>query len=180
MISRRGCGSSRPRKLHKYGSILAGEASAKFARLLDDHAAFDARISQLPGEQDVIDYFRWRYEDAHRNALHAHCSGLLRSQGMSEREASQRLEGKSVAARNELLFQHGIQFNDLPAWQKRGMGLYYRDVEQVGRDGKDARDGSPVVTTRRRLHVELELPLGMAYIDFVKLRLAAAASPKRS
>ncbi|MDI1482717.1 tRNA(His) guanylyltransferase Thg1 family protein [Polyangium sp. y55x31] len=163
------------RKLRKYESILAGEASAKFARLLDDHAAFDARISQLPTEKDVVDYFRWRHEDAHRNALGGHCYWLLRSQGLSDRAATRRLEGQSVAERNELLFQNGIQFNELPAWQKRGVGLHYRDVEHVGRDG---RDGSAVVTTRRRLHVEFELPLGMAYTAFVQQRIEEATPAK--
>ncbi len=163
------------RKLRKYESILAGEASARFARLLDDHAAFDARISQLPMAKDVIDYFRWRHEDAHRNALHGHCYWFLRGKGMSDREATRQLEGKSVADRNEFLFQNGIQFNELPSWQKRGIGLYYRDVEHMGRDG---RDGTPVVTTRRRLHVEMELPLGMAYSEFVKSRIDEADPPK--
>jgi tRNA(His) 5'-end guanylyltransferase len=27
------------------------------------------------------------------------------------------------AEKNELLFQYGINFNDLPAWQKRGAGI---------------------------------------------------------
>ena len=34
------------RKLRKYNSILAGEASAKFSLLLGDLAAFDCRISE--------------------------------------------------------------------------------------------------------------------------------------
>jgi len=29
----------------------------------------------------------------------------------------------SIAGKNELLFQHGVNFNDLPLWQKRGIGL---------------------------------------------------------
>ncbi len=165
------------RKLRKYESILAGEASARFARLLDDHAAFDSRISQLPREADVIDYFRWRHEDAHRNALHGHCYWLLRSKGQTDREATRKLEGKSIAERNEFLFQNGIQFNDLPSWQKRGVGFYYRDVEHVG---TDARDGRSVVTTRRRLHVASELPLGVAYTAFLEQRLAEAMPAKSS
>jgi len=165
------------RKLRKYESILAGEASARFARLLDDHAAFDSRISQLPTDRDVVDYFRWRHEDAHRNALHGHCYWLLRSKGLSDREATHRLEGKSIAERNEFLFQQGIQFNELPSWQKRGMGFYYRDVEHVGKDG---RDGSAVITTRRRLYVDDELPLGIAYTEFLRKRIAEADPPKAS
>ncbi len=47
------------RKLHKYQSILAGEASAKFSLLLGRVACFDCRISQLPSNPPVVDYFRW-------------------------------------------------------------------------------------------------------------------------
>lgn len=77
------------RKLRKYNSILAGEASAKFSLLLGDMGVFDCRISQLPRIQDVVDYFRWRNEDAHRNALNAHCYWLLRNQGKSVQQATQ-------------------------------------------------------------------------------------------
>ena len=71
--------SSFQRKLRKYHSVLAGEASAKFSVLLGDVASFDCRLSQLPTVELVVDYFRWRNEDAHRNALSAHCFWLLRS-----------------------------------------------------------------------------------------------------
>lgn len=69
--------------------------------------------------EQVVDYFRWRSEDAHRNALNSHCYWLLRKEGKSVGQATSTLEGMSVAAKNELLFQHGINFNDLPRWQKR-------------------------------------------------------------
>ena len=61
------------RKERKLNSVLAGEASAKFSVLLGDIGAFDCRICQLPNKSLVVDYFRWRNEDAHRNALNAHC-----------------------------------------------------------------------------------------------------------
>ena len=47
------------RKIRKYISILAGEASAKFTSLFNDIVAFDCRICQLPNERVVVDYFRW-------------------------------------------------------------------------------------------------------------------------
>jgi len=53
------------RKVRKLISILAGEASAKFSTLLGSIGAFDCRISELPAKQLVVDYFRWRNEDAH-------------------------------------------------------------------------------------------------------------------
>jgi tRNA(His) 5'-end guanylyltransferase len=95
--------SSFGRKLRKLISILAGEGSAKFSLLLDAVASFDCRISQLPSVDLVVDYFRWRNEDAHRNALNAHCYWLLRKQGMDVRAATARLEGMSVAGKSTCL-----------------------------------------------------------------------------
>ena len=70
------------RKLRKYNSTLAGEASAKFSLLLGQVATFDCRISQLPTANLVVDYFRWRNEDAARNALSAYCYWTHRKQGL--------------------------------------------------------------------------------------------------
>ena len=87
------------RKLRKLNSVLAGEASAAFTHALGSPASFDCRISQLPRDEDVVDYFRWRQEDAARNALSGHCYWLLRRQGLSQREATARLDGASVSER---------------------------------------------------------------------------------
>jgi tRNA(His) 5'-end guanylyltransferase len=96
------------RKLRKLNSILAGEASAKFSVLLGEATAFDCRISQLPQIGDVVDYFRWRSEDAHRNAVNGHCYWMLRQQGKSVEAATTYLAGHSIAEKNELLFRQGI------------------------------------------------------------------------
>ena len=76
------------RKLRKFLSVLAGEASAKFSLTLGALGAFDARISQFPDAELVVDYFRWRNEDAHRNALNGHSYWLLRRQGLDDRAAT--------------------------------------------------------------------------------------------
>ena len=152
------------RKTRKLLSILAGEASARFTLAMGQMACFDARICPLPTEAHVVDYFRWRHEDAHRNALNAHGYWLLRKQGESARAATAALAGLSVADKNELLFRGGIQFNELPAWQKRGAALYLREE---ARTGVDPRTGAACVTRRRVLHRDLDLPVGEAYGAFV-------------
>ena len=153
------------RKMRKYNSILAGEASAKFSLLLGDLAAFDCRISQLPTEDLVVDYFRWRSEDAHRNALNSHCYWMLRKQGQTAEHATRAMLRLSVAAKNELLFQNGINFNDLPNWQKRGIGLYWESYEKPG---LNPITNEPVVTERRRIHVDLDLPMKDAYDELIR------------
>lgn len=118
------------RKERKLNSVLAGEASARFSLLLGDMGVFDSRICQLPNRQLVVDYFRWRNEDAHRNALNAHCYWSLRKEGISPQASDAKFVKMSVADKNEFLFQRGINFNDLPSWQKRGIGIYWEAYEK--------------------------------------------------
>jgi len=151
------------RKLRKYDSILAGEASAKFSLLLGDLASFDCRICQLPTNDLVIDYFRWRSEDAHRNALNAHCYWMLRQQGKSVDEATNLLVRRSIAEKNELLFQNGINFNDLPNWQKRGIGLYWEMIEKAG---INPMTNEETTARRRRIKVDFDLPMKEEYGQF--------------
>ena len=153
------------RKLRKLQSILAGEASARFSLLLGSVAIFDCRISQLPSADHVVDYFRWRNEDAHRNSLNAHGYWLLRKQGMAVGEATAAMSGLSVAAKNELLYQQGVNFNDLPHWQKRGSALYW---EEYDRSVANPSTGDVVVARRRRIKRDLELPMKDAYSDFIR------------
>jgi tRNA(His) 5'-end guanylyltransferase len=158
------------RKLRKYESILAGEARAKFSLLLGALGAFDCRISQLPNQELVVDYFQWRQEDAHRNALSGHCYWLLRKQGRSVNEATNTLSGMSTADKNELLWQAGINFNELPVWQRRGMGLHWETYEK---EAINRLTGEPVLATRRRLSREMELPVGEAYTGYIRALMEA-------
>ena len=165
--------SSFDRKLRKLDSILAAEATSAFVLGLGASAAFDCRISQLPTENLVVDYFRWRHEDAHRNALNAHAYWALRKDGMTAGEATKSLRRVSVADKNELLFGHGVNFNDLPLWQKRGSGIWWESYEK---DGFDRMSGETVAALRRRLRVDLELPMRDAYDAFMLERVAEASA----
>ena len=153
------------RKLRKLNSILAGEASAKFSLLLGDVAAFDCRISQLPQIGDVVDYFRWRSEDAHRNALNGHCYWMLRQQGKSVEASITYLAGLSVAEKNELLFSMGVNFNEIPNWQKRGIGVLWETYDKAG---KNLLTGETVVSLRQRIRVEFDLPMKDEYSAWIR------------
>lgn len=159
------------RKLRKLESVLAGEASAKFSLKFRHLATFDCRISQLPTAELVRDYFRWRSEDAHRNALNAHCYWMLRKQGNGAEGASKQLLRLSVSRKNELLFGNGVNFNDLPAWQKRGMGVYW---ETFLKPAKNPLTGEAVQAERRRLKRDLELPLKDTYDEFLNQLIEGA------
>ncbi len=153
------------RKVRKITSVLAGEASAKFSLLLGDIGCFDCRVSQLPTRGDVVDYFRWRNEDAHRNALNAHCYWALRKEGKTVNEATKALLKLSIPAKNELLFQRGINFNDTPNWQKRGIGVAWELHEK---EAVNEKTGTPITAIRRKLKQILDLPMREEYSDFIE------------
>ncbi|MCL2321242.1 MAG: guanylyltransferase [Oscillospiraceae bacterium] len=152
------------RKIRKLNSIFAGEASAKFSLLLSDIGCFDSRVCQFPNKELVVDYFRWRNQDAFRNSLNSYCYYTLRKNGESVNAATKFLLGMSVADKNELLFQNGINFNDIPNWQKRGVGLYFEEYEKKGFDKK-----LEIETTcmRKRIKIDYDLPMGDEYGNFI-------------
>lgn len=152
------------RKVRKINTTLAGEASAAFSLALGKIATFDSRVIPLPNIDRVKDYFMWRQEDAHRNSLNAHCYWMLRKEGMKKEEATKLLEGKSVSFKNELLFERGINYNELPDWQKRGMGVYYRMTEKEGYNPVTRQN---VRAERRELYTDYELRIGEEYADWV-------------
>jgi tRNA(His) 5'-end guanylyltransferase len=158
--------SSFNRKLRKLNSVLAGEASAKFSLLLGDIGVMDCRICQFPNLELVVEYLRWRSEDAHRNALNAHCYWALRERGESARAATDRLSGMSVAEKNELLFRSsGVNFNDLPAWQRRGIGFLWEPYEK---EVVNPVTGEATTATRRRIRRDPNLPMKDDYDAFVR------------
>jgi tRNA(His) 5'-end guanylyltransferase len=153
------------RKLRKLNSVLAGEASAKFSTLLGDVGVIDSRISELPGNKLVVDYFRWRNEDASRNALNAHCYWALRKNGHTVQKATAELSGLSAAEKNELLYRVAkINFNDLPLWQKRGTGVCWESYEK---EATNPKTREKVKATRNRLKVDYELPMKDKFTEYV-------------
>ena len=152
------------RKERKIISILASESGAKFSLNLGQMAAFDCRISQLPRKQLVIDYFSWRQEDAHRNSLNSHCYWHARKNGETPRSASRMFLNKNTAFKNDYLFKNGINFNDLPNWQKRGTGFYWEEYEKKG---KNPITNKYEKCSRRKLTIDYELPKKELYDTYI-------------
>lgn len=146
----------------KLGSVLAGLASARFNQLVAEHLPakaallphFDCRLWQVPTLADALDVFVWRESDAVKNSISMAASALY-----SDRE----LHGQDSAAKQELLFQRGVNWNDYPAFFKRGTYLQRRAVAQPLTDAERARipeahrPAPDALVTRQRV-LELDLP----------------------
>ncbi|NJK75951.1 MAG: tRNA 5'-guanylyltransferase [Microcoleus sp. SU_5_6] len=152
------------RSWEKIVSISASIASATLTHAAQTIVQFDSRVWLGANKSQVVDYFNWRQSDATRCALNGWCYWTLRKAGDSVGKATSALEGKSVAFKNELLFQHGINFNDLPAWQRRGTGLYWETYQKAG---YNPIEKTTVATKRRRIKVDDELPMKEAYGEFI-------------
>ena len=163
------------RKERKIISIMAGEASAALTLAIGEPAVMDARLIQLPSFDLVLDYFRWRQEDALRNALNSHCYWKLRDDGMSPKQADAQLLGSSVAQKNELLFRYGVNFNDLPNWQKRGTLVYW---ETFLKPGRNPLSGETTQTVRRRLKIDTNIPSRQQLAPFLESCLPANRESK--
>ena len=161
------------RKVRKLNTTLAGEASALFSLALGRAASFDCRIVPLPDEKSVTDYFAWRQEDSHRNSLNAHCYWLMRKEGVSKTAAADLLRSKDNDFKYELLMQRGIRYDALPSWQKHGVGLYFRTVQK---EGFNPVTQEHVMTERKELYTETELPTGDAYRTFIRELLCQTGS----
>jgi len=79
-------------------------------------------------------------------------------------EATHELEGKSIAFKNELIFKHGINFNEIHLWQRQGVGLYWESFEK---EGYNPITQQTEVTKRRRVRTDHELPMKVAYADML-------------
>ena len=161
------------RKLRKLLSVLASEASAAFTKYLVLEmgvanpefvvGTFDCRICQLPHEQDVVDYFRWRQADAKRNARNAHVYWALRDRGETPRMADKMMALMDWETKTTFLLENGINPDNFPDWVTHGTGFRW---EKYTKQGTDPRTGEKKLAQRRRI-VQLDLPEGDIYGDFI-------------
>lgn len=107
-------------RVQKMVSVLAGMATAAFARaaaaegLIETGALpphFDARAFVLPNRTEVANVFLWRELDATKNAI---------SMAARAHFSHKALHGKTGGEMQEMLFAKDINFNDFPAFFKRG------------------------------------------------------------
>ena len=115
-------------KIQKMCSVLAATATAEFMlRVLplwpDQVKAkpptFDCRVFQLPSLDEGANVFLWRERDAVKNAI---------SMAARVYYSPKQLHEKSGSDMQEMLFQKGVNFNDYPAFFKRGTFLQRRKV----------------------------------------------------
>lgn len=131
-------------ELQKIVSISASIATSAFNDKWKElnpgnkgNAMFDSRVFVIPKEE-VCNYFVWREKDWSRNSVQM----VARS-----KFSHSKLYGKTGEEMQEMLFKEkGINWSELPTWQKRGRAVY---KEQHG-------EGA---ATRTNIKIDNEIPV---------------------
>jgi tRNA(His) 5'-end guanylyltransferase len=114
-------------RLFKMISDLAAMCSVFFNRELpkylpekvDKMPRFDCRVYNVPTLDEAVNSFLWREQDATKNSISMAAQSVF-----SHRE----LMNKNGSDKQEMLFQKGINWNDYPAFFKRGTYVQRKKV----------------------------------------------------
>jgi len=153
-------------KVRKLNSLLAALATAIFnvefqAAFGNDGGnvlpIFDCRVIQIPTLERVLDYFNWRKSDSETNCLNQWAWYLLVNQDkLSPTQAQHQLNKKRPEFKHDILFQHEMNFDKLPAWQKRGTGYVW---EKYTHEGFNPITKETVIKDKYRLKLNEYLPV---------------------
>jgi tRNA(His) guanylyltransferase len=151
-------------RVEKIDSVFAGFISSSFTQnLLQEQPkinelsgplSFDSRIIPLSPEL-VVKYFQERQSEAWRNCLNGYAYWTLRKEHTYQK-AVEILENQKSDQLHDLLFKKGINISEVPSWQRRGLGIYRREVEV---EGYNPLEDKKVVSSRSRAFIDWELPL---------------------
>jgi tRNA(His) guanylyltransferase len=111
-------------RIQKMCSVLASMCTAVFNReaemacINDTLAFFDCRVWQLPTLEEAANSFLFREQDATKNAISMAASSMF---------SHKQLMNKCGAEMQEMMFQQKkVNFNEYPAWFKRGTFIQRR------------------------------------------------------
>lgn len=126
------------------------KVSNSYLKALDRGALFDSRCFVLP-ENEIVNYFIWRQEDASKNSIQ-----MLAQANFSHKEL-QGLNGSQL--QDKLMLEKNINWNDVETRFKRGTGIYKKLI------GVDTPNG---LIERNRVHIDTEIPIFSKDRDFIE------------
>lgn len=153
-------------RVEKLNSVFASFLSGSFTDNLYKHyknifepenikpVSFDSRIIPL-SRQGVIDYFKNRQDEAWRNCINGYSYWTLREE-FGKNSAVEILNKKKSSALHDILFERGLNLADMPAWQRRGIGIYKKDVMIKGYNPLIEKKVSSI---RKKLVQDTDLPI---------------------
>jgi len=148
-------------KIQKMVSVLAAMATAKFSdggrklwpeRFENTLPVFDARVFQLPHNEECANAFLWREFDATKNSISMAARSVYSHNDLMNKNGDQM---------KEMLLEKGIDWNDYGSYFKRGSFFQRKakwihlDAELLAMIPEDRRPDGPV---QRHEIVDLNMP----------------------
>jgi len=116
--------------------------------------SFDARIIPLTST-NLVEYFRMRQKEAWRNCINGYAYWTLRNE-FGKEKAVEMLNQKKSSKIHDILFDRGINLAEVPAWQRRGVGIYKKEIYV---EGYNPISKEKVLSRRGKIFVDWDLPL---------------------
>ena len=144
-------------RIEKINSVIASFTSSSFVLHYDENfkkpPSFDSRIIPI-SDEDVLKYFKWRQDESWKNCIASHGISFLKSK-YSNKRANDMITGLKSSEIHELLYQNGINLNDVETYKKRGIAVYRKNKKVVGFNKKENREQ---VSYRTYTYVDWEVP----------------------
>ena len=140
-------------RVEKIDSIVASEFASRIGLRLGFPVSFDCRIVFIE-PSEIPDYLAWRQDEAWRNHVNSYAFYTLLKEIGDRRKVQEFLKGKKSKDLHDLLYKRGVNLAKTPAWQRRGVFLYWVEVEL-----EREYEGRIVKFRRRRIVEDWEPPL---------------------
>ena len=88
-------------------------------------AMFDARVFVIPDQEEVVNYFIWRQQDATRNSI------SMAAQSLFSHKA---LHGKSSSQMQDMMMEKKVNWNNYPVGFKRGRAIVKVEKKFIAKD----------------------------------------------
>lgn len=137
-----------------FASFITGSFAKNLSKPVKKPVSFDSRVIPL-SKEGVVEYFKERQDEAWRNCINGYAYWTLRKEH-NKKETMEILQKKRSNQLHDLLFERGINLAELPAWERRGIGIYKKEVAIPG---YNPVKGENVVSQRKRIFVDVDLPI---------------------
>lgn len=144
-------------RIEKIDSIIPSFISSALTIKLNlkNPVSFDSRVILL-GKDEIYKYLLWRQAEAWRNHVSSYGYYMLLKSGLTGNEAAVRLKNMKASSIHELVFRHGINLAETPAWQRCGILIYRETYEKTG---FDPIKKTVVKTLRKKVIQEWNTPI---------------------
>ena len=144
-------------RIEKINSVIASFTASSFVLHYDEDfkkpPSFDSRIIPI-SDEDILKYFKWRQDESWKNCIASYGISFLKSK-YSNKRANDMITGLKSSEIHELLYQNGINLNDVETYKKRGIAVYRKNKKVVGFNKKENREQ---VSYRTYTYVDWEVP----------------------